>query len=101
MAMNLIASPTDRLDKVLRILRVLRFATSKLNCYHPLTRLSLTFSLPLHQGATLLIGVKVSGLGFSRLLVTGYRLEKVLKALRVLRGFEWVDKVRRLKCSGY
>ena len=59
------------------------------------------FSLTLHQGATLLIGFKVSGLGFSRLLVTGYRLENVLKALRVLRSFEWVGKVRRFKGSGY
>ena len=56
------------------------------------------FSLPFFPGATHLIRFKVLGLGFSRLLVTGYRLEKVLKALRVLRSFEWGEgsKVRAI-----
>ena len=46
------AIPTDRLDKVLRMLKVLRFLTSKNNRYHPLSRLSPAFGPPLLQGAT-------------------------------------------------
>ena len=45
--------PSYRLNKVLKLLRVLRFLTSKNNRYHPLSRLSLAFGLPLLQGATL------------------------------------------------
>ena len=37
---------TDRLEKVLKMLRVLRFLTGKNNRYHPLSRLTLAFGPP-------------------------------------------------------
>ena len=66
-------TPTDRFDKVLRMLKVLRFAICDAK---PLS--SSVTSIHLLQGNAFLASLKD-------------RLEKLLKVLKILRFFEYAD----------